>query len=536
MGTREPRGTGPDPRWDDRAGAAGVGGMAAAGFLGGGASGFARPPAREGARVAEPGVVEGRDARTVGGGRDGCEGLDDPGAGRAGRADRAGRAGRAGRRPAHAAPPTQRQLFPRPQTTRAGLDRVFVYIIVALRLVDLAQMIPAVLGTVGRSPAPVVDLAVGAAFLTWSLVLISLGLTDGSLRRRPWLVHVDIFFSCLCLVAVIVVTPPALRDNLWDAWGSWVGYSSALFAGMALRRPCSRVAAGLTLFACAVAPTTYLPGHPEVVFAGWTNALIYPAYTAIGYVVSDYLRRVADAADEARRVAAQAAASSAAHAEAARHRTLLHDQATILELVSRRIEDPVLADALRRQAGVEARKVAAFLTQPPLTTPTGRDTDLAVLVRRVAQDFTDLRVDVSVDLADGAVLRAPIAAVVVGALTTILHNVRRHALAEHTVVHADVDEHGWELVVRDDGVGFDPQSVRTGYGLGEIVTGACRRAGLDVTVDAAPGEGTAITLRGGPQTLTPDSLVPDPPMEDLTRDRSRPGEPPGNAPDSQDGR
>ncbi len=401
-----------------------------------------------------------------------------------------------------------RQLFPRPQTTQAGLDRVFVYIIVALRLVDMAQLVPALLGTVGRSPHPAIDLLMGAIYLSWGLVLVSLGVRDGSLRRRPWLVQVDIAIACLCLLSVLVVTPPSLRDSQWDAWGGSVAYTAALFAGMALRRRSSRFAAAGALWICALIPTGFVPGHPEIVLTGWTNSLIYPAYTAIGYIVSDYFRRVAEAADEARRVASEVAARSAASAEAARHRALLHDQATILDLVSRRIEDPALADALRRQAALEARKVAAFMTEAPLSSPTTDDTDLALLAQRITHEFADLRLDVSVDLAHGAVLRAPVAAVVGSALTTLLHNVRRHAQAEHCVVHADADERGWELLVRDDGVGFDPQGARTGYGLGELVERACRDRGLEVTVESAPGEGTTVTLRGGPDTLVPRIAAP----------------------------
>lgn len=394
----------------------------------------------------------------------------------------------------------RRLLFPRPETTLAGLDRVFLYIVLALRTIDVTKLIPAVLGTAGRSPQPALSLGLGTLFVVWSAVLIVIGLRDGSLGRRGWLVKVDVLISCVCLLAVLVITPPELRISQWDAWGRSVTYTSALFAGMALKRHRSRLLAALLLWVCAVIPTGFVSGHPDIVLIGWTNSLVYPAYTAVGWLVSDYFRRVAEATDEARRLATEAAARSAAEAEAARHRALLHDQATILDLVARGIEDPTLADSERRQAAVEARKVAAFMTEPPLTTAPAQDTDLASLARAVAHDFADLNPVVSVDLAEGTVVRASVATVVGSALTTLLHNVRRHAQSDLCVIHADADAGAWELTVRDDGVGFDRENSRIDYGLGELVERASTRAGLDVRVESAPGEGTTVTLRGGPET------------------------------------
>ncbi|GAB98247.1 signal transduction histidine kinase [Kineosphaera limosa] len=396
------------------------------------------------------------------------------------------------------APRAWQTLLPRPSTTRVGLDLVFVYVIVALRIVNMAQLVPAVLGTVGRSPQPALDLMVATGFLAWSVVLITLAVRDGSLLARGWLVRVDVVVACACLLATLVTTAPELRVSTWDAWGGSVAASTALFAGIAMRTTGGRVGAAAALWLCAVIPATLVPGHPQVVLAGWTNSLIYPAYTAIGFVAADYLRRVADAADEARRVATEAAGRAAAEAEAARHRALLHDQATILDLVSRRIEDPLLAEALRRQAGVEARKLAAFMTQPPLASPEVDERDLAGIVRSITAEFADLSPVVSVDLAQGTMLPEPVAATLSSALTTLLHNVRRHAHAEHCVVHADADEHGWELVVRDDGVGFDPATSLSGYGLPELVLRAGAAHGLAVTIDSAPGQGTAVTVRSGP--------------------------------------
>lgn len=83
-------------------------------------------------------------------------------------------------------------------------------------------------------------------------------------------------------------------------------------------------------------------------------------------------------------------------------------------------------------------------------------------------------------------------------MATLLHNVRLHADASSVVLHADINQGGseWELTVRDDGCGFDPAAVRTGYGLRVQVTQTLTRHRIRVDVDSFPGDGTTITLHG----------------------------------------
>jgi signal transduction histidine kinase len=60
-----------------------------------------------------------------------------------------------------------------------------------------------------------------------------------------------------------------------------------------------------------------------------------------------------------------------------------------------------------------------------------------------------------------------------------------------------------ELVVRDRGQGFDPESVPGDRkGLAESVHGRMARRGGTATVTSAPGEGTKVSLNM-PRTVTP---------------------------------
>jgi two-component system sensor histidine kinase UhpB len=76
-----------------------------------------------------------------------------------------------------------------------------------------------------------------------------------------------------------------------------------------------------------------------------------------------------------------------------------------------------------------------------------------------------------------------------------LSNVAQHASAGHVEVglHGR-NGHGLELVVRDDGRGFDPDATRDTLGLLGMAERA-RLVGGKLDVTSSPGGGTALTLQ-----------------------------------------
>ena len=83
-----------------------------------------------------------------------------------------------------------------------------------------------------------------------------------------------------------------------------------------------------------------------------------------------------------------------------------------------------------------------------------------------------------------------------------LNNVRSHARATRVSVKLHQDGTACELVVSDDGVGFNVDQQRNGYGL----LGMEERArALDGTlsIESAHGAGTAVRLRIGPASPGP---------------------------------
>jgi len=86
---------------------------------------------------------------------------------------------------------------------------------------------------------------------------------------------------------------------------------------------------------------------------------------------------------------------------------------------------------------------------------------------------------------------------VVRVVQEALTNVRRHASSSRATV--TLERHGGQAVVsvKDDGTGFDVNSLASGqhhFGLKVMKTRA-KRIGGRLSVDSAPGQGTAITLR-----------------------------------------
>jgi signal transduction histidine kinase len=78
----------------------------------------------------------------------------------------------------------------------------------------------------------------------------------------------------------------------------------------------------------------------------------------------------------------------------------------------------------------------------------------------------------------------------------MLHNVVRHARASKVEVEFELITGHLRLCVRDDGVGFEPSAKQSGRGLYSLRARASAIGGT-VTIESAPGKGTAISLEAG---------------------------------------
>jgi signal transduction histidine kinase len=85
-----------------------------------------------------------------------------------------------------------------------------------------------------------------------------------------------------------------------------------------------------------------------------------------------------------------------------------------------------------------------------------------------------------------------------------LGNVVKHAGAHRVVVRIAAARDGVEVIVRDDGRGFDPADTMPGFGTRQSITARVREAGGEAAIESWPGRGTRVRLwMPGRLTTTP---------------------------------
>ena len=373
-------------------------------------------------------------------------------------------------------------------TSAAGAEMAILVAFLGLRAVNVVQLAASLPTGLAQSPHRGLDVLMVGAFLTETAVLAVVGLSRSSLRW-PRLIWADVALGCVLLLGQKLISAPSMILS-WDAWGYALTLSCAMAAGFALRTRAQTAVAGAALMGCYLVVTVQPSGSLDQWSTAGTNSLSYVAFAGLGRAMAGYLRRLGADADQARAMAA----AVAAEAETERHRGLLHDQATVLHLLSQNPADPELQAALRQQAGLGASRIAAFMGGIG-----GADMGAGTLgaaVRSAVAEFADLPLTCTVDLVDEVDVPGPVAEAVHSAVTTLLHNVRCHAAAAGCVVHADSEQATgwWEILVRDDGDGFCPETTPRGYGLARQVVAAMSAIGVQVAVLSALGEGTTVTL------------------------------------------
>ncbi len=83
---------------------------------------------------------------------------------------------------------------------------------------------------------------------------------------------------------------------------------------------------------------------------------------------------------------------------------------------------------------------------------------------------------------------------IAGAVGEALANVGKHADAQHVVVYVEPDDGGIFVSIKDNGIGFDPETVDKRIGLKESITGRIEAIGGRVEISSRPGRGTEVQL------------------------------------------
>lgn len=379
----------------------------------------------------------------------------------------------------------------------ARAERAIAIAVVAVRVTFAVQLILAIVHGAGRAEQPGLFVGLGLAMVLESVLLCAFVVRRWAVTRTA--AALDLAFVALMILAEPLYSAPEDRVGTWIAWGFGAGAAAALATGVGLPR--LREAAGgggvlVVAYLVASVPAGRQTG------TGWTavtNSVALIGFSLGAWVTARFIRDLAGAADAARAETAELARRAAVE----RQRLLLHDQATVLSLLSRSGVDGELQAVLRQQALLGSRQIRAFLAREEAPAGVAVDRDgapvaLARVLRAVAEEFGDLPLTVNVDLAAGVRVDGVAAIALGAAVRTLLHNVRRHAGAGAVTLHADrLPEGSWEATVQDDGMGFDP-TLTAGFGLRVQAGSALRELGMGVAVQSAPGEGTKVTIIGQP--------------------------------------
>lgn len=366
-------------------------------------------------------------------------------------------------------------------------ERGIALVVPAMRAVVLVQIVLSV-GAGARLAANSDAYALLSVLVTaTSLLLIAQCLMTGSVRFGWW--HVpDIALAWGAIPVMVLLMPASHITGTWEAWACGFAINVGALASTWLR-PAVAVVHGIGLGAW------YLAWMVATETTSWetnlNNALTIPGYAIVVALMVHYLRGLAAAADRSREDAVAATRTL----ELERYQLTVHDASSILRLLSDEDTPAEVMPGLRRQAHREATRLRNYLAAEPSPERCGVRT-IDTMLAEALEGFDDLPLELAVDLGGHAQLSEPVWHATSRAVATVLHNARLHARAHQVVVHADCDGGQWEVVVSDDGVGFDQSSQPLGFGLDTQVGHALAEVGVDAQVRSAPGRGTSVTLVG----------------------------------------
>lgn len=362
---------------------------------------------------------------------------------------------------------------------------------------------------------------------------LSFALSHGP-RHGERLAAAALLFAALLLY--LLVGGPSLRDDPEDSRRAfvYVGCAGALFVPAAILDQQATIVmfafgpqcfmmlsirkAMLTLAVCNLTPLlgwgviwhddyegllqigviTVLVTAFSLAFGGWVQRIVDQSRDR-----ADLIRQLDESRDEVARLSAAHGALSERERLAREIHDTLAQGFTSLVMLSQAVEseldrDPEQArrhvELIKRTARdnlAESRALIAALTPAQLNSASLEEA-VRRLVERLGEELgmtADLRVR-------GEPRRLPPAVEVVGLRTCqeALANIRKHAYASDVAVALTYHPDALELLVTDDGRGFDPETLDGGYGLPGMRARAAEIGGT-ATVYSAPGAGTALTVR-----------------------------------------
>ena len=365
-------------------------------------------------------------------------------------------------------------------TTLSGAQFCVLIGVFGMRAAAAVSIAVSTIGGLAVSPHPTLYLLAGALAVGDCLVYGVRILQIGRAPGPGWLVFGTVVASCTLLAAPLIL-PWSGRHGAWLDWppqfALLIAFNTAATART--RRGCVPV----PLLLAASFLLVSIPPSPGYLATTATTVLTLLGVPFVTRTVTEGLLDLGREADHARATAAEVARESVR----ARHRLLLKDAAGLLRMLSSESMTPAIRAQLNEQVAVEIARIRSLLSDSPVAAPTN---SLVGVVVRACGAYTDLPLELSIDLAAGVELDEALAAATADVMTGAFENIRRGAAARLVVVHASAGADGsWELTIRDDGPGLEPDRIVAG---GPTDTLRLHRA--TVTVHSVPGDGTVVVL------------------------------------------
>ncbi|GAA1729044.1 sensor histidine kinase [Microcella frigidaquae] len=345
-----------------------------------------------------------------------------------------------------------------------------------------ADLLPTVLMLLAGQAAALVMVG-RSGHLGWVALSIVLGCAVIALAQLPWGQP-----SSLALATSLAPLGAAGLGGvglvLSESTGRWVLWAVGTLAS--------------SMLVATAGPTSGLISTAAIAtLAGWVITLIIGLWVTVG--VQRAVRRNENIG-RAHQLERQASETEAQRRQGAR---LLHDTvlATLTLLAHSGVG--VSADALRQQAGEDARLLRQLrLGSTPMPRFSGvyslepvGETPLGTTLESVKQRFLRMGLSVRWHGTGQVLLPSDVLDAFLLALAECLENVRRHAGVEDADVTITQNDEVIRAVVTDAGVGFDPAAVGTErLGFTESVVARLHDVGGSARVFSTPGAGTTVVL------------------------------------------
>lgn len=362
------------------------------------------------------------------------------------------------------------------------MELAVVWAFLGVRGLVLVQAAVAVAaGGFGRSTSPALDAVLLGAVAAESLLLGRWLVRRRSMLPLRWPAAADFALSVLVLAAAPAYLPAAGRIDSWTIWAYPVTLSTTLLVGATLDRPLRVLAvSGALAVTYAAVVAVPLSGNAGLRMTAVVNAASFVGLAVVAFVISRFMRELADAADAARKRVAEL--------EQDRSRALIHDLLVYLQL--------------DKFAGADDRTRAVMITQAQAKHQQMRSyVDGAVAAQSLAEVVDGVLalhpgLTVRTQIETGHEARLPDAAIeqLARALDTALSNVEQHAPGAGVVLSVQPEPGHVAVTVCDDGPGFDPAKVREGFGISEVLGRQLAGVGGTGAVESRPGAGTVVRI------------------------------------------